>query len=90
MQPNSTHVGLIIFIVTLLIVLLLILCYKIKKYKNKQIKTHIELISVCMKSIDLFSKESAKLHKITDCLIKEMQEVKNSEVYKSYKNGNSK
>jgi hypothetical protein len=87
MNPNSTHVGMIVVIVTALIVLLLIICYKIKKYKDKQVNDYKKIVKISIQSIDMFSKESAKLHKITECLVKEMQDFKNSEAYKSYKNG---
>lgn len=87
MNPNSTHVGMIVVIVTALIVLLLIICYKIKKYKDKQVNDYKKIVKISIQSIDIFSKESAKLRKITECLVKEMQDFKNSEAYKSYKNG---
>lgn len=87
MNPNSTHVGMIVVIVTALIVLLLIICYKIKKYKDKQVNDYKKIVKISIQSIDIFSKESAKLRKITECLVQEMQDFKNSEAYKSYKNG---
>ena len=87
MNPNSTHVGMIVIIVTALIVLLLIICYKIKKYKDKQVNDYNKIVKTCIQSIDIFSKETAKLRKITECLVQEMQDFKNSEAYKSYKNG---
>ena len=87
MNPNSTYVGMIVVIVTALIVLLLIICYKIKKYKEQQVNDYKKIVKISIQSIDIFSKESAKLRKITECLVKEMQDFKNSEAYKSYKNG---
>ena len=87
MNPNSNHVGMIVIIVTALIVLLLIICYKIKKYKDKQVNDYKKIVKISIQSIDIFSKESAKLRKITECLVQEMQDFKNSEAYKSYKNG---
>lgn len=87
MNPNSTHVGMIVIVVTALIVLLLIICYKIKKYKEQQVNDYKKIVKISIQSIDIFSKESAKLRKITECLVKEMQDFKNSEAYKSYKNG---
>lgn len=90
MQISGNHTGMIIIIVTTLVVVLLILISKVKKYKSEQIKDYQNLSRSCIKSIDIFAKESKRLSDITDCLVKEMQAFKNSEVYKSYKNGNRK
>ena len=87
MAPNSTHVGLIVVIVTALIALLLFLIHSVHKYKKGQIADYKKLSEACIKSIDIFTKESKKLHNITECLVKEMVDFKNSEVYKNYKNG---
>ncbi len=86
MEPTSTHVGMIIALITFFIVFLLVLCYQIKKHKDEQIKNYNAIIKTCIKSIDIFSKESAKLHEITECLVKEMQQFKNSKIYKDYIN----
>lgn len=87
MNPNSDHVGLIIVIVTLLIVALFILIRKIEKYKADKIENYHNVITSCMKSLDLFTAESEKLNKMTDCLLKEMIEFKKSKIYKDYMNG---
>lgn len=87
MNPNSTHVGLIIIAISILIIILLVLIYKVQQHKAEQIKNYNKIVKTCIQSIDIFSKESAKLRKITECLVQEMQDFKNSEAYKSYKNG---
>lgn len=46
------------------------------------------VIKSCLKSIDVFTEEGKKLNRITECLVNEMQQFKNSEVYKDYKNKN--
>lgn len=86
MQPNSTHVGMIIFFVTLLVVVLIIAIYKVEKYKKGQIADYKKLSEACIKSIDIFTVESKKLHDITECLMKEMVDFKKSDIYKNYKN----
>lgn len=87
MNPNSTHVGLIIIAISVLIIILLILIYKVQQHKAEQIKNYNSIIKTCIRSIDLFTEESKKLHNITTCLVNEMKEFKDSEVYKNYKNG---
>ena len=83
----ENSIGLIITIIACLIIVLLELIYKVQKYKVEQIKNYNSVIKTCIKSIDLFTAESIKLHNITTCLVNEMKEFKNSEVYKNYKNG---
>lgn len=87
MNPNSTHVGLIIIAISILIIILLVLIYKVQQHKAEQIRNYNKIVKTCIKSIDIFAEESKKLNKITNCLVQEMQEFKNSEVYKNYKNG---
>lgn len=84
---NDLMIGCIVSGLVALVVILFVLLYQIKKYKIEQIKNYNKIVKTCIQGIDIFSKESAKLHKITECLVKEMQDFKNSEAYKSYKNG---
>lgn len=80
----ENSIGVIISIVSVLIIVLLILIYKAQQYKAQQIKNYNSVIKTCIKSIDLFTKESVNLQNITKCLVNEMQDFKNSSVYKDY------
>jgi uncharacterized membrane protein YgaE (UPF0421/DUF939 family) len=84
---NDLMIGCIVSGLVALVVILFVLLYQIKKYKDKQVNDYKKIVKISIQSIDIFSKESAKLRKITECLVQEMQDFKNSEAYKSYKNG---
>lgn len=90
MIPNSGHIGMIIVLLTIPVVVLLIAIYNVKQYKKKQLADYRHISEMAIKSIDVFSQESKKLNKLTDCLIQEMVEFKQSDIYKEYKNGNGK
>lgn len=87
MEISVNHTGIVIVLVTALIVILLILINKVKKYKNEQISNYNQLCNSCIRSIDMFAKESKRLSDITDCLVSEIKDFKKSKVYKDYNNG---
>ncbi len=87
-MTNDTFIAILVCSLVAVVVALLYICYRIKKYKDKQIKMYGNVIKSCTKSIDIFIEEGKKLNRITECLVNEMQQFKNSEVYKDYKNKN--
>ena len=95
-EPNSEWVGMIIVIVTGLIVVLLVLIYWVNRERNRNrnrykdvIKNYENVINSSLNAIDLFTKESDRLNKITECILAEIKKFKNSKYYKDY-NSNGK
>jgi len=55
MNPNSTHVGLIIIAISILIIILLVLIYKVQQHKAEQIKNYNKIVKTCFICLNLLS-----------------------------------
>ena len=72
----------IIVLLTIPVVVLLIAIYNVKQYKKKQLADYRHISEMAIKKHWRFLARIQKLNKLTDCLIQEMVEFKQSDIYK--------